>query len=118
MKTVITTLGLFFLLFSCEGNKIDSDQPDKFYHEDFNIAMYKPDGWEISIDSINNVLHVVSPLTEGDDFQEMINVVKGKTQGLTLTDFFQKNLNVVQEMFEELDQTEPSCFDNYQWKGI
>lgn len=99
MKTIFTFLSLVVFIVSC------TKEPN-YHNTDFNISLNKPEKWEITADSINNILHIISPLEEEDEFQEMINVVKGKTLGLSLDDFFEKNLKAVEGMFEELNQTQ------------
>ncbi len=121
----LLSISLILVLISC-GNQIKEEKNSKeivesssknqrskniFSSSYFPISLSVPNNWEIMNDTNLNMIHVLSPTSDQDFFQEMVNIVVGGTNGKDLDTFFEGNLNMIQGMFEELDQTEEP---NYQ----
>ena len=121
----IVSISLIAVLISC-GNKIEEEKKIKetiesrsenqmnknlFSSDYFPVSFSFPSNWEIMNDTTLNMVHVLSPTSDQDFFQEMVNIVVGGTNGKDLDAFFEGNLRMIQGMFEELEQTEEP---NYQ----
>jgi hypothetical protein len=92
---------MFTLLVSCE-----SSTESVFSNDELNISFSYPKSWEVQTDSLNRILYILSPTDSSDLFQEMMNIVVGNTENLSLEEFFTLNLKAVEGMFDELDRTE------------
>lgn len=122
MKNLIAPLIFLTILISCETTtekkSIRDSSEDKelitnnklheniYSNDALNISFNYPKSWEIQTDTINRILYILSPTDSNDLFQEMMNIVIGETNGLSLKEFFSMNLNAVEEMFDKLDRTE------------
>ncbi|MEN8928645.1 MAG: PsbP-related protein [Flavobacteriales bacterium] len=126
MKNLIILVLLVSFIFSCSSSDKPVDeltaQDEKstnnglnaniYSNEQMNISFNYPDSWEVRTDTVNGILYILSSFKEGDDFQEMMNVVVGGTQGLNLEEFLSINLVAVEDMFEELVLTEePTVYE-------
>ncbi|MDB4088420.1 hypothetical protein N9544_02235 [Flavobacteriales bacterium] len=122
MKNIIAPFLFLTLLISCETNTEKKSLTDNseikelssnnelneniYTNDDLNISFSYPKSWEIQTDTMNGILYILSPTDSSDLFQEMMNIVIGNTNGLSLEEFFSMNLNAVEGMFDELDRTE------------
>lgn len=125
MKKILPFILIVVSLVSCENetsmektsqeptNISSENQMNKnmFVSEFFPVSLSFPDKWEIMNDTNLNMIHVLSPTSVEDFFQEMVNIVVGGTNSKDLDTFFEGNLKMIQGMFEELEQTEEP---NYQ----
>lgn len=123
MKHTILILLTFAVLFSCgeetevkeTKNSIDKSIPESAIipenNNSFPVEIDLPLGWELANDDQLQVLHVLSPTDELDEFQEMVNIVVGTTSGKELDEFFDLNLKMIQGMFDELNQTEKPSYE-------
>lgn len=103
MKNILTSIIILSLIGSCG---INNKSESVYTNDKMNISFNYPKNWEVRTDSINNILYILSPYQEGDEFQEMMNVVVGGTHGLNLDDFLSVNLASVEDVFDELNLTE------------
>jgi len=115
MKKIFPFVLIVLVLVSCENetnsepiNVSSENQLNKnmFVSEFFPVSLSFPAKWEIMTDTNLNMIHVLSPTSDEDFFQEMVNIVVGGTNGKDLDTFFDGNLKMIQGMFEELEQTE------------
>lgn len=119
MKYIFPLITIVLLLISCEPsienkNNIQNTNVSSnnelneniYSNKTMNISFSYPKSWEIQTDTINNILYILSPTDSNDLFQEMMNIVVGSTEKLSLNEFFDMNLNAVNGMFDELDRTE------------
>ena len=124
MKHTILLLISFGFLFSCsrdnkEKKEISSVQTESsdhnlnkniFVSEWFPVSIVFPQGWEAIEDTNLSMIYIMSPTTKNDNFQEMVNIVVGGTNGKELDSFFDGNLNMIRGMFEELVQTQKPSY--------
>ena len=87
-------------------NSDDELKETVFSNDELNISFKYPKSWEVQTDSLNRILYILSPTDSNDLFQEMMNIVVGNTENLSLEEFFTLNLKAVEGMFDELDRTE------------
>lgn len=132
MKNLIISITLIVSLGSCNSDVKNEKAPENndtiinetesttnnelneniYSNEKMNISFNYPGSWEVRTDTVNNILYILSPYQGGDDFQEMMNVVVGGTQGLNLDEFLSVNLVAVEDVFEELSLSEiPSDYE-------
>jgi hypothetical protein len=112
MKNLIAPLIFLTILISCETTtekksiRDSSEDKELITNNELHENINYPKSWEIQTDTMNRILYILSPTDSNDLFQEMMNIVIGETNGLSLKEFFSMNLNAVEEMFDELDRTE------------
>lgn len=123
-KTVLFSIAIS-LLISCEtegyvpnisvgeDSKMDQEGEvsqiklaNNYNNEKFNFSLNYPENWEVSEDTLSNLVYILTPSSSADEFQEMINIVIGSSSDLTLEEFFERNNSIVQNSFEELIQLE------------
>ena len=125
MKKLILLLTAILFLISCKpetsvsdvfiGEDSKANEKEKisqvklensYLNKRFNFTLNYPNNWEISEDTLSNLVYILTPSDTADEFQEMINVVIGSSSNLTLEEFFDRNNSIVQNSFEELIQLE------------
>ena len=97
------TILFFFLiiLFSCKK------EVKTFKSDLFKFSLEHPVNWEILTEEESNIIHVYTPEDSlNDGFREMINIVIGSSEGITLDDFFDRNSKIIQNSFDELEEIE------------
>ncbi len=124
MKKILYIFLSVFLVLSCEENKetektikpVQTENSDNamnqqvFVSEWFPVSVSFPKGWEAVEDTTLSMIYIMTPTDESDNFQEMVNIVVGGTNGKELDAFFDGNLKMIQGMFEELNQTEQPSY--------
>lgn len=127
MKKFLVIVAVCLVVFSCkesnnEENTVVAEKNEEtqntenllnkhiFRSETFPISLNFPNKWEIMHDTNLSMIHVLSPTDPKDNFQEMVNIVVGGTNGKDLDTFFEGNLAMISGMFEELEQTEEPSY--------
>ena len=126
MKRISVIYLSVFLILSCGGDNgrrkiIDPVQTETsenefnqqiFASEWFPVSLSYPKGWEAVEDTNLSMIYIMSPTDTNEMYQEKVHIVVAESSGKSLDDFFEINLKYIQQLFDDLAQTQPPSYQN------